>query len=184
MPWRTQAAAALAAAAILAGTAAAQDTTTTTPDLYQENVALHQEIDGLRARVGELTGFLVAAKAQFTGDQEYQAVLERRLAEMQRRTVLQRRVIRRLRAATQSTTGRGDVVAAIAMMMTPGGTLRLGPKGWLYAETGTGSTSSALYVRTGLRGWRARVWEDGSTRVWWRGHRLLTACITGKGCED
>lgn len=186
MPWRTQSAAALAAAAILAGPAAAQNTTTTTtPDVYQENIALHQEIDGLRARVGELTGFLVAAKAQFTGDQEYRAVLERRLAEMQRRTVLQRRVILRLRAATQSTTGRGDVVAAIAMMMTPGGTLRLGPKGWLYVESGTTAAgSAALRVRTGLRGWRVRVWEDGSTRVWWRGHRLLTACITGKGCED
>lgn len=55
----------------------------------------------------------------------------------------------------------------------------------IYAEAG--STVEAVLMdalRTGLRGWRVRVWEDGSTRVWWRGHRLLTACITGKGCED
>lgn len=78
-----------------------------------------------------------------------------------------------------------ELFAAAAFVMTPGGHGQLGPRGWLTAESGTTSAgSAAMRVRTGLRGWRVRVWEDGSLRVWFRGHVLLTACIHGKGCED
>ena len=88
--------------------------------------------------------------------------------------------LRQQLASTQYT-----VATALTMVMTPGGHGQLGPKGWLYAESGTTQAGSAsMYVRTGLRGWRVRVWEDGSTSVSWRGRRVLTACLIGKGCED
>ena len=88
--------------------------------------------------------------------------------------------LRQQLASTQYT-----VATALTMVMTPGGHGQLGPKGWLYAESGTTQAgSAAFYVRTGLRGWRVRVWEDGSTSVSWRGRRVLTACLIGKGCED
>ncbi len=183
MPWRTQSAAALAAAAILAGPAAAQNTTTTTtPDVYQENIALHQEIDGLRNQVRDLTGYMAGAHAQHVSDAQYREALEWQMAGLQRRVNRQARTITMLR---HSSGADGDVFTAMQMMLTPGGFMRLGPKGWLYVESGTTAAgSAALRVRTGLRGWRVRVWEDGSTSVSWRGRRVLTACLIGKGCED
>lgn len=98
--------------------------------------------------------------------------------------------VERLRAENQQlrqqiASTQRDMVTALTMVMTPGGHGRLGPKGWLYAESGTTRAGSAsMYVRTGLRGWRVRVWEDGSTSVMWRGRVVFTACLIGKGCED
>lgn len=179
MPWRTHIAV-FAVAAICAAPGVAQDAATTVPDTYLETTALHQEIDGLRAQVRDLTGYLAGAQSQHRSDEAYQQVLESRLAVLQHRVDRQRLTIKRLRAVTPA-----DVFGAVAMVMTPGGHGQVGPRGWLTVESGTTAAgSAAMRVRTGLRGWRVRVWEDGSMRIWYHGHALFTACITGKGCED
>ena len=106
-------------------------------------------------------------------------------ASLGAQTELQRLRTENQQLRQQLASTQRDVFTALTMVMTPGGHGRLGPKGWLYAESGTTqSGSAAFYVRTGLRGWRVRVWEDGSTSVSWRGRRVLTACLIGKGCED
>ena len=82
-----------------------------------------------------------------------------------------------------------SLLAAITMMMTPGGTASMSPNGWVTACTGsvrTGSvwTSSCHRHRLGVRGLNARVWEDGSFRLRHRRTILFYGCIVGKGCED
>lgn len=167
MPWRTHIAAAVAAVAIAAVPASAQ----TMEELQAENIRLRTELNEFQRY-----------DAALANDYDYVTNLA---GELRARVDRQAATIRRLRAAAAPALSSYDLFTVAAMVMTPGGHARLGPRGWLSAETGTvGDVSSAVRVRTGLRGWRVRVWEDGSLRVWYHGHALFTACITGKGCED
>lgn len=82
-----------------------------------------------------------------------------------------------------------SLIAALTMIMTPGGHGTLSPHGLLCAESGTTRAgSAAMCYRSPYRGVFIRVWEDGSTRVKvYRDGRVrltVTACIQGKGCED
>ena len=65
--------------------------------MYQENIALHQEIDGLRNQVRDLTGYMAGAHAQHVSDAQYREALEWQLAGLQRRVNRQARTITMLR---------------------------------------------------------------------------------------
>lgn len=168
MPWRTHIAAAVAAITIASPALAAGQTM---EELQAENTRLRTELNEFQRY-----------DAALANDYDYVTNLA---GELRARVDRQATTIRRLRAAAAPSLSSYDLFTVAAIVMTPGGHARLGPRGWLTAESGTaGGVSSAVRVRTGLRGWRVRVWEDGSMRVWFRGHVLLTACIHGKGCED
>lgn len=82
-----------------------------------------------------------------------------------------------------------ELLAALTMIMTPGGTGTLSPHGLLCATSGTTSAgSSTMCYRSPYRGVFIRVWEDGSTRVkFYQDRRVrltVSVCIRRKGCED
>lgn len=83
-----------------------------------------------------------------------------------------------------------SIMAAIALLMTPGGTAAIDRFGVVSAcsgstlsRDGVWTSSCRAFKPTPRLRVRGRVWEDGSFRV--RVYGLtVTGCIQGKGCED
>lgn len=83
-----------------------------------------------------------------------------------------------------------QMLAAVSMLMTPGGTATADKFGRVTACTGSTKSPSGVWTsscmaftpspRLRVRG---RVWEDGSFRARLYGVTVV-GCVVGKGCED